>query len=105
MNNNAIKLQMMSTNFDSPHGLMNPQNYSSAYDMGKLAGQCMKNEYFRKIVTTQVFECEGRPKDGEARQFRWENTNKLLAIDGYIGTKTGITDAAGPCLIATYQKG
>ena len=97
-----MKLQMMSTNFDSPHGLMNPQNYSSAYDIGKLTGKCMQLEYFRKIVKTQVYECEAKSADGKPKQFRWENTNKLLAIDGFIGTKTGITDAAGPCLAATY---
>ena len=28
-----------------------------------------------------------------------------MSVDGFIGTKTGITDAAGPCLAATYHKG
>lgn len=62
----------------------------------------MQNDYFKKIVKTQVYECLGKSKDGSPRSFRWENTNRLLAIDGFIGTKTGITDAAGPCLAATY---
>lgn len=35
---------------------------------------------------------------------KWENTNHMLGQQGYIGCKTGITDAAGPCLSAAYQK-
>ena len=96
---------MLSTQFDSPHGLQNPQNYSTAYDVGKLTCKCMENEYFRQIVRTQVFECEAKTSSGSTRKYRWENTNRLLNHDGFIGTKTGITDAAGPCLSATYQKG
>ena len=29
----------------------------------------------------------------------------MLNVPGYNGLKTGITDAAGPCLSASYQKG
>jgi len=35
---------------------------------------------------------------------QWENTNFLLQYAGYNGLKTGITEAAGPCLSASYQK-
>lgn len=33
MNINAYNLKMYSSNFDSPHGLMNNHNYSTAYDL------------------------------------------------------------------------
>lgn len=33
----------------------------------------------------------------------WKNTNKLLAM-GFNGVKTGITDNAGPCLSASFEK-
>jgi D-alanyl-D-alanine carboxypeptidase (penicillin-binding protein 5/6) len=42
MNDYAEKLHMTSTYFDSPHGLMNIQNYSTAHDMAKLSAVCMK---------------------------------------------------------------
>lgn len=38
------------------------------------------------------------------RKVTWENTNFLLSHPGYNGLKTGITEAAGPCLSASYQK-
>ena len=40
----------------------------------------------------------------ETRQVVWENTNFMLGQPGYNGCKTGITDAAGPCVSVTYQK-
>jgi len=35
----------------------------------------------------------------------WENTNKLLRRDGFIGVKTGVTVTAGPCLASCYESG
>lgn len=62
MNEYAEKFQMTSTYFDSPHGLMNIQNISTAHDMSKLSAICMKNEHFRKIVSTKYYECYGKSK-------------------------------------------
>jgi hypothetical protein len=36
------------------------------------------------------------------RVLKWENTNLMLSHPGYTGLKTGITEAAGPCLSASY---
>lgn len=33
----------------------------------------------------------------------WENTNKLLRRNNFIGIKTGITITAGPCLASAYK--
>jgi len=66
----------------------------------------MKIEPFRKIVSTVVYET--KPLSGfdkrNPTKYRWENTNKLLGkMDGIIGTKTGITNAAGPCFAGYYE--
>jgi len=45
------------------------------------------------------------PENYHHRYFRWVNTNYLLNTSGYNGLKTGITEAAGPCLAASYEKG
>ena len=44
---------MYSTNYDSPHGLMNKWNYSSATDQAKLSHHCMQIDEFRQVVNTQ----------------------------------------------------
>lgn len=55
MNMNATKLRMFSTNFDSPHGMMNKYNYSTAYDVCLLTQRCMQIPRFREVVKTRVF--------------------------------------------------
>lgn len=59
MNRNALTLKLHNTFFDSPHGLMNPQNVSTAYDMARLATICMQIPTFRRIVSTKTYECRG----------------------------------------------
>ena len=44
-------------------------------------------------------------KSGNQRHVLWKNTNKLLAIDGYQGVKTGTTSAAGACLVSMCKRG
>ena len=33
----------------------------------------------------------------------WENTNKLIRRQGFVGAKTGVTVTAGPCLASCYE--
>ena len=97
---------MDNTHYDSPHGLMNKHNISCAYDVALLIEACMQIEYYRQIVNTQVYECEAKFSNKEKlTKYRWENTNKLLGRDnGFIGCKTGVTNAAGPCFAGYYEK-
>jgi D-alanyl-D-alanine carboxypeptidase len=47
MNKAAMNLQLKGTFFDSPHGLINWSNRSTAFDIAKLCGIAMKNMKFR----------------------------------------------------------
>jgi D-alanyl-D-alanine carboxypeptidase (penicillin-binding protein 5/6) len=62
----------------------------------------MQHNDFREVVNTKTYECYASTKDGNKRKYQWDNTNKLLGVDGFNGVKTGVTDAAGPCLAASY---
>lgn len=44
-----------------------------------------------------------RTAGGGERAAAWENTNPLLAFDNYDGIKTGTTNTAGHCLVASGQ--
>jgi D-alanyl-D-alanine carboxypeptidase len=104
MNANAAKLKMFSSCFDSPHGLMNKFNYSTAYDVCLLTSSCMQIPLFREVVKTQLYTTS--PLNGEKDGFTyiWENTNKLLGtVPGFVGAKTGITDSAGPCFSGCFH--
>lgn len=48
-------MKMNNTNYDSPHGLMNKNNYSTAEDQAILISECMKNEAFRTVVGTRHY--------------------------------------------------
>ncbi|CAI2360200.1 unnamed protein product [Moneuplotes crassus] len=112
MNRNARKLRMMDTNFDSPHGLPNKYNKSTAYDIAKLCMEATKIEDFNTITKCKIYQCNSKKKrairkikhpKNKCANYRWTNTNKLLS-KGYCGIKTGITTAAGPCLAALLSK-
>jgi D-alanyl-D-alanine carboxypeptidase len=95
---------MFSTNFDSPHGLINKFNYSTAYDMAVLTGHCMRYSLFRKIVKTGTYRAYPRNRECTEPPYIWENTNKLLETElTCTGCKTGITETAGPCFSGVFE--
>ena len=56
MNKMAMDLQLKGTFFDSPHGMMNLCNRSTAFDIARLCSLCMKNQKFRQIVSTKFYK-------------------------------------------------
>ena len=98
MNQKARELGATRSNFVNPNGLPMPGQYSSARDLAIIAKAAYANPTIRSIVCLPqvVF----RYANGRTRHL--ENTNKLLKRLAYCnGMKTGYTDAAGRCLIAS----
>ena len=98
MNRRAQELGAMHSHFVNPNGLPVPGQYSSARDLSLIARAAYANSTIRSIVCLPqlVF----RYANGRTREL--ENTNKLLRRLPYCnGMKTGYTDAAGKCLIAS----
>lgn len=58
MNQCATKLGMINTVFDSPHGLSNSINVSTALEIAILSHHCMQNQVFAEVVKTPFFEME-----------------------------------------------
>lgn len=105
MNYYTRKLKLFSTFYDSPHGLSNINNVSTAYDQAKLLSFCMEELLFKEIVKTKKFTCVGMRDDSKKpKRYKWENTNKLLG-EGFCGAKTGVTPNAGPCLATCQIRG
>jgi D-alanyl-D-alanine carboxypeptidase len=99
MNKNCARLNLRSSFFDSPHGMMNLNSKSTAFDIAKLSAICMEEPRFAEVVCTKYY-CVPKKKDinGNKKTYRWENTHKMLDQDAVLGLKTGITNSAGPCL-------
>jgi len=97
MNNKAQVLNMNNTHFENASGLNNETHYSTAFDMAKLASYAMKNEKFKKIVSTETININGKT---------YVNHNKLLnMLDNINGIKTGYTKMTGRCLVSSYENG
>ena len=62
MNELAQQLKLSNTHFDSPHGLMNVTNLSTAYDMGRLASKCMQIPLLRKVCASKYYMCHPKKK-------------------------------------------
>lgn len=79
MNKNCARINLKSSFFDSPHGLMNTNSKSTAFDIAKLAALCMEDTRFAKVVGTKYFVVP-RKKDvnGNKKTYRWENTHRMI---------------------------
>ncbi len=96
MNQHAKEIGMEHTHFTNSTGLPNPDLYVTAADMAKLARALIHDfpEYY-KWYSVKEFTYNG------ITQY---NRNKLLWRDiGVDGVKTGHTDTAGYCLIASAK--
>ena len=102
MNEKAQEIGMSDTHFVNPNGLYDPNHYSTAHDIARLARYAMTNEKFRSMVhnsSQQVVWTYPRKMN------TFENTNKLLGhYEGINGIKTGWTEASGGCLAASARR-
>ena len=98
MNKKAVEIGMKNSKFNNPHGLdENGGNLSTAYDMALLTSYAMKNETYKKIVSTKKYSIKTN-----MNYYSWINKNKLLHSHNYItGGKTGFTDIARRTLVTT----
>lgn len=102
MNMTAKRAGACSSHFCNPHGLPDDNHYSTARDMVMISAYAMKNDVFRKIVSTKIYKDCSSP-DGGNRTFL--NKNKILnMVEGGNGLKTGYTKAAGRCLISSAER-
>ncbi len=106
MNDYAKALGCTSTHFSNPDGWDNPSHYSTAGDMLIFAKEALKNEALIPIMST--FSRTFFFASGE--NIQWKSSNALLdpASPYYYpfanGMKTGTTEDAGNCLIASAKK-
>ncbi len=103
MNAKAQELGMKDSHFTNPHGLHDPEHYTTAYDIYLMARAAMENDTFRAIVRSPSYTI---PATNMQAERTIHTTNGLLGswyFTGYlyakaIGIKTGNTEEAGRCL-------
>jgi D-alanyl-D-alanine carboxypeptidase (penicillin-binding protein 5/6) len=97
MNREAQRLGMKQTSFTNASGLPDPQHYSTARDLAILATRLIdEHPDFYKLYSQ---------RDYTFNNIKQPNRNRLLFVDPTVdGVKTGHTEAAGYCLIASSRR-
>ena len=107
MNKKAQELSLNNTHFNNTHGLDSDGHYSTARDFALLTAYALKNETFRKIVSTPSYDV---PATNLTASRHIITTNYLMtsASPYYYeyakGGKTGYTGDAGRCLVSVAEK-
>ncbi len=99
MNKQGKKLGLSNTNFVNATGLPDPSHYTTANDLALLANALIRDfpEEYRRLYSV---------KEYTYNKITQPNRNRLLWLDTNIdGMKTGHTNSAGYCLIASSKRG
>jgi D-alanyl-D-alanine carboxypeptidase (penicillin-binding protein 5/6) len=99
MNREAERLGMKDTRYMNASGLPDPQHYTTAHDLYLLSAALIRDfpaEY------AQYYS----QKEYRYNNISQPNRNRLLWLDPSVdGVKTGHTEAAGYCLVASSRRG
>jgi D-alanyl-D-alanine carboxypeptidase (penicillin-binding protein 5/6) len=99
MNREAERLGMKNSKFTNASGLPDPQHYATARDLYLLAAALIRDfpERYAQYYSQREFRYNGITQ---------MNRNRLLWLDSTVdGMKTGFTEAAGYCLVASSRRG
>ena len=106
MNEKASQIGCTNSNFTNPSGIHNVNHYSTSKDMALIALYALKYPVIAEIGNTKLYSLPNIK--GLTRNF--ETTNTLLKkeekyfYEFATGLKTGFTQPAGSCIVATAKK-
>lgn len=109
MNAKALEIGCKNTHFVNPNGIHNDNHYSTAYDLALIGKYAMQNDIFKKIVSETTYTLPSTNKYDKADRI-FNTTNELIRSNSKYyykyatGAKTGYTENAKSCIIATATK-
>jgi D-alanyl-D-alanine carboxypeptidase (penicillin-binding protein 5/6) len=103
MNEEAAKLGLGCTRYSSPSGYYDEHNYTCAADLAELAYADLRQPRIAAVARTYSAAEPFPTKGGKLYLY---NNNPLLIYHypGLTGLKTGYTELAGRCLVATAKR-
>ncbi len=101
MNQKTQSFGLTDTHFQNPAGFDDPNQYSSAYDLAKIAHQAVDNPSLARVISTKDTQVSSADS---SRDFVLHNLNKLLGEDGVLGIKTGTTEEAGQNFVGLVEQ-
>lgn len=104
MNEKAMEIGMVNTHFSNSTGITDSENYSTPKDIALLFNYALRNNQFKKIITTKEYTARGIKgifTKHTVYNRLFQKRNSLDINRDYIqGGKTGYTEAAGLCLVS-----
>jgi D-alanyl-D-alanine carboxypeptidase len=109
MNGTARELGMVNSRFANPHGLDEPFHYTTARDMAILTRVALEHPNFAELVRAREARLTiwkpGQRKSVPQSRLVLTHNRLLGHLEGADGVKTGYTDSAGRCLVASASRG
>jgi serine-type D-Ala-D-Ala carboxypeptidase (penicillin-binding protein 5/6) len=103
MNEKAKSIGLTASNFVNPSGLDAAGHGMSAHDLAHAAAYL--DQYYPDLAAIAATKDIAIPATAEHKAFYPHNVNRLLwSYPGVTGLKTGLTDAAGGCMLATATR-
>lgn len=100
MNETVRELGLTDTHFKNPHGLDDPEHYTTAHDLAIISAYALENEDFCKISSTY----KKKVISSESERLLVNHNKLLRSYDGCIGVKTGFTHKSGRCLVSAAER-
>lgn len=102
MNEKAAALGLRDTHFTNPHGLDDPEHYTTAADLARLTAYALSNPDFARIVSTYRHTIP--MQDGDGVRVLVNHNRLLKQCADVIGVKTGFTRKSGRCLVSAAKQ-
>ncbi len=106
MNDTANSLGATNSHFVNPHGLTDPNHYTTAYDLYLICNEAVKYDKIVEIIHTSSYTSVYHDGNGNDKFIDVANSNAYIKGEipspdnvTVIGGKTGTTNAAGNCLL------
>ena len=106
MNAKAAELGCQNTHFVNPHGLHDPNHYTTAKDLATITKYACKDPNFLEITGTVSYTPARFDQPIKNTNYMMINTAEYANYyyPNVKGVKTGYTDEAGKCLVTTASK-
>ncbi|MDX1931224.1 MAG: D-alanyl-D-alanine carboxypeptidase family protein [Capsulimonadales bacterium] len=104
MNRRAAEIGCNDTHFVNPHGLTEPNHYSTARDLARIAAVAMRNPRFAEAVRLPAREIERSINKEDSRIVSRMKRRFHEKFPGADGIKTGNTRAAGFCYVGSATR-
>lgn len=117
MTKRAAEVGALNTQFTNTNGLPDENHYTTAYDLAMITKAAFAHQLFREVAATPAYTIPATNLR-EAREMKnsnlmlWDDevrtdengTQYMLKYEGTNGVKTGHTNAAGYCLVASVNR-